>query len=186
MLQGFYQQQITANGYFNPSQSFSAWVQYVQGQAGIESSGTAFPMTTVDTSATAQVQVLNRIFALLVAMIQTLQNVTAAQADRLNFLSNWQTVYTNVINQIKTFTEGDSTYIGTGNATSSTATIRNNLNQLNQTYVQQLTANRNIINTQAQSEQSNISSGQDAITQQTDLATAIIQQSSTLIGSIFR
>jgi len=47
--------------------------------------------------------VLNNVFDLLVQMIEVLQRTAAAQANRLNFLSDWQKAYTDEMNQIHSF-----------------------------------------------------------------------------------
>lgn len=131
-----------------------------------------------------KVLILDQIFKLLIQMIGTLQNVAAAQAERLNFLSQWQKAYTDVMNQIHTFIKAGNDRISFGG--SSNASQRNDLNQLNSTYTQNLQNQRSVISDDAKALQSNVSQSNDAVNQQSNLATAIIQQMSTILGSIFR
>jgi len=60
--------------------------------------------------------VLNRIFNLLVLLINALQETAAVQANRLNFLSAWQKAYTDEMNQIHAFTQfnGDGSEVVDG------------------------------------------------------------------------
>src|ERR1700722_3576627 len=58
--------------------------------------------------------ILNRIFDLLVIMINLLQKTAAAQANRLNLLTSWQQAYTAEMNQIHAFVakNGDGQFSG--------------------------------------------------------------------------
>lgn len=179
-----------STGYFIPSQAFGSWFDLMQINYGKAQNATAAPLlSSVDTASSAKVIILNQVFALLVQMIQTLQNVAAAQADQLSFLTSWQKAYVDEMNQIHVFTYKDGSYIGVDPDSMSSAddvNIRGDLNNINQNYIQQLTADRNLISDDAKAVQSYINQSNDAVTQQADLATAIIQQESTIMGSIFR
>lgn len=128
--------------------------------------------------------ILNRIYSLLVTMIQTLQEVGIAQAQRLQFLNNWQQAYTDVMNQIHAFVKDNGDKIDGGS--SDEGAIRNDLNQVNSTYTEQIRANNSTLNDTAKALQSNINSTNDAQQQQATLATTILQQLSTIVSSIFR
>jgi hypothetical protein len=56
--------------------------------------------------------ILNRVFDLLVLMIDVLQRTAAAQANRLNFLTQWQKAYTDELNQIHAFVAGNGDQMG--------------------------------------------------------------------------
>lgn len=128
--------------------------------------------------------ILNRLFALLTSMIEVLQQVGIAQAERLGFLTNWQSSYTDVMNQIHAFVKDNGDTIDGGS--SSEGTIRNELNQVNATYTEQIRANGATLNDTAKALQSNINSTNDAQQQQATMATSILQQMSTILSSIFR
>lgn len=63
---------------------------------------------------------------------------------------------------------------------------RTDLNQVRQQWIEQLRSRRDIVKDNAKQAQTNMSQTQEAITQQSDLMTAMIQQLSGIIQSIFR
>lgn len=128
--------------------------------------------------------ILNDIFKLLIKVITTLQNVAAAQAERLNFLTQWQKAYTDLQNQIHTFIKNNGDGISGGGDDNSNA--RDDLNRLNSTYTQQLQNQQSIISDDAKALQSNVNQSNDAVNNQSNFATSIIQELTTILGSIFR
>lgn len=128
--------------------------------------------------------ILNRIMKLLNTMIQVLQEVGIAQAQRLGFLTNWQQSYTDVMNQIHAFVKDNGD--GIDGDSSDDASTRNDLNQVNSTYTEQLRANSSTINDAAKALQSNLNSTNDAQQQQATMLTSILQQMGTILSSIFR
>lgn len=128
--------------------------------------------------------ILNRIMKLLASMIQTLQEVGIAQAQRLNFLTNWQQAYTDTLNQIHAFVRKNGDTID--GSSSNEGTMRDGLNQVNSTYTEQIRANNSSLNDTAKALQSNLNATNDAQQQQATLATTILQQLSTILASIFR
>jgi len=175
-----------SNGYFIPSQQFYNWFEQVQQEYSRSLSGASGPLiTSVSTSSTKKVLILDRLFRLLVSMIESLQGVAAAQADRLSFLSQWQKSYTDVMNQVPTFIRANGMpSIDRGGGSDPGA--RDDLNRLNSTFTEQLRSNRSIVGDDAKALQSNVNQSNDAVTQQSDLTTALIQQMSTILGAIFR
>jgi hypothetical protein len=152
--------------------------------------GPVDPLTSPDDSTSladghyVDVIILNRIMALLTGMIQTLQEVGIAQAQRLSFLTQWQQAYTDEMNQIHAFVKGNGDGIDGGG--SDDAQTRNDLNQVNSTYTEQIRANNSTLSDTAKALQSNLNSTNDAQQQQASLATQILQQMSTILSSIFR
>lgn len=128
--------------------------------------------------------ILNDIFKLLIKVITTLQNVAAAQAERLNVLTQWQKAYTDLQNQIHTFIKDNGDGIAGGGDDNSNA--RDDLNRLNSTYTQQLQNQQSIISDDAKALQSNVNQSNDAVNNQSNFATSIIQELTTILGSIFR
>lgn len=146
------------------------------------------PVDPVDTTSLApgkytRTIILNRIFDLIRKMLSTMQNVATVQADRLTFLTQWQKGYTDVMNQIKIFTTGDSTVSG---AIIGNDTIRGDLNRLNSQYTETLRNKRSIISDDAKALQSNINQSNDSVNQQSTMGTSIMQTLSSLLSSVFR
>lgn len=133
--------------------------------------------------------ILNKIFLLLTDIIGDLQSVAASQADRLQFLTSWQEAYTDKLNQIPTFVGGPGAG-DTGSPIESSSTsdsnAREDLNQLNTAFTNQLQGDRSIVEDDAKSLQASVNQSNDEVNQQSDLATSIIQQFSTILGAIFR
>lgn len=146
------------------------------------------PVDPVDTTSLApgkytRTIILNRIFDLIRKMLATMQNVATVQADRLTFLTQWQKGYTDVMNQIKVFTKGDTT-VASGIINDDT--IRGDLNRLNAQYTETLRNKRSVISDDAKALQSNVNQSNDAVNQQSSMGTSIMQTLSTLLSSIFR
>lgn len=131
--------------------------------------------------------ILNRIFALLAKMVESTQQVAVQQANRLSFLSSWQTVYTDRMSTVHTFTanNGDPDFISApGDDAKSQA--RQDLNNVNNTYIEQMRSNRAILSDDAKALQANLNQTTDAVNQQSNMATSIIQQFSTIMQAIYR
>ncbi|MCE5319039.1 MAG: hypothetical protein LLG04_16965 [Parachlamydia sp.] len=156
--------------------------------------------------------ILNRVFDLLVLMIDVLQRTAAAQANRLNFLTQWQKAYTDELNQIHSFVASngdgearqltDGGTINTGGSGTqdfrtndngidkvgddSSGKIRGELNSLNSIYTQQIQGNLNVISNDAKALQANVNQSNDSVQSQSDMATSILQQMSTILTSIYQ
>lgn len=148
--------------------------------------------------------ILNKIFDLLVIMIEMLQKTAAAQANRLNFLTAWQQAYTAEENEIHAFVGdngdeqglynytnlpgGPGTLDFTVSSTNSSAasTVRQDLNTTNTNYTQQMQGNNGVISNDSKALQSIVNQTNDEVQSQTDMATAILQQLSTILTSIYQ
>lgn len=132
---------------------------------------------------------LNRVFQLIIDVLDGLQNTAGAQANRLNILSNWQQAYTAELNQIHSFTAGNGDGQDAGGDSldgSGGNNIRQNLNSLNSIFTQQIQGNNTIVGDDAKALQSNINQTTSEVQAQTDMATAILQQLSTILTSIYQ
>lgn len=152
---------------------------------------------------------INRIFNMLNNMIGVLQNAAAAQAQNLNVLSQWQQSYTDTMNQIHSFTTGASDYYdnptnkapgsgvppvksGSSNPLNVNGSLKpgvlnyfqSQLTNTNATYTTQLQNQRSIVSDQAKSMQTTLNQTTDAVSQQTSLATSLLQEISTLTTTI--
>jgi hypothetical protein len=134
--------------------------------------------------------ILNRVFNLLVLMIDVLQRTSAAQANRLNFLTQWQKAYTDELNQIHSFVanNGDGQIepprVDDPNNTRA-GSARADMNSQNSIWTQQIQGNLNIISNDAKALQANVNQSSDAVQSQSDMATSILQQLSTILTSIY-
>jgi hypothetical protein len=130
---------------------------------------------------------IDTILKLIIKMIESLQEVTAAVSERLSFLSQWQAAYTDQMDQIVAFSGGAPTpeaAIGSNNSTARNA--RDDLNRVNATYTEQLRSRQSIVSDTADALQTTVNQLSDAVSQQTDLATSLLQQLSTILSSIYK
>jgi len=128
---------------------------------------------------------INDVFNVVVLMITALQASTSAQADRLNFLTNWQSAYTDQMNQIHSFIANNGDSISNLQNTDQSNT-RDDLNRINSTYTQEIQANRTSVSDEAKALQSNINSSNDASNNQANLASTLLQELTTILATIFR
>jgi len=123
-------------------------------------------------------QVMNSLFTKLTRMVVSLQQAATAQSARLTLYANWQVLYGNILKQVPTFTPG-GTYLlnttGVGQA-----------NTANSSFITVIQANQQLVANLAKSLQSNVNQTNDQSNSQSSLATAILQQLSTMLSSIFK
>ncbi|MEX2305409.1 MAG: hypothetical protein WD595_04390 [Waddliaceae bacterium] len=162
-------------GYFVPSLAFEGWVRTVYKMSQI---GNVALVLSDD--ATRRTIVLDRIMRLIISMIEVIQQISISQAERLTFLSKWQQAYTQVLNQIPILAKGD------GIAFSENDEQRNEFNTKANRLIEIVRARRQVIVDDSKSHQSTVNQSSDAVTQQVNIGTAILQQLSTLIGAIYR
>lgn len=96
---------------------------------------------------------LNRIYKLLSKMIESIQNVAVAQADRLEILSDWQNAYNAKKNSLHAFIQSNGDSFGIGDSNSDMASLRTELNNLNSNYMEQLKSNSGIVGDDAKAMQ---------------------------------
>lgn len=126
---------------------------------------------------------IDQIFNLLVHMTQALQDAAAAQSARLQFLSQWQSSYTNSMNQVHAFTS-NSTDAYEDKGDEDEQGLRDDLNRVNSTYTEQLRSRRSQITDAASALQTNINQTTDAVNQQINMATSLLQELSTILSAI--
>lgn len=124
---------------------------------------------------------INQVFQQLLTMLGTLQGVAIAQAENLNFLTSWQQAYTDLMSQVPVFTASSSIFGGTSTMATNT---RNDVNQVNSTYLEQLRTRNSILGDSAKAMNASLSQTNDAVTQFGNMATSFLQQLSTLLPSI--
>lgn len=131
--------------------------------------------------------IIDKVFLILTKIIETLQKTAATQSDRLKLYTEWQKAYGAQMNQIKAFTANNpalSTVI-TG-STDPQRNARDDLNKTNTTWTEQVRGRRGIVQDDAKALQTNVNQSSDSVNQQTNMATSLLEQLSTLLGAIYR
>jgi hypothetical protein len=196
-LQTFVQQQISSVGYFNPSTSFSAWVQQLLpsnvSNAPTLSASNNYAITgsSLDGNDSDSVMVIGRILALLIQMINTLQKVGIAQAGQLKFNTSFQQAYTALQEQIPTYVLNQAGSNGSQLVISANTTdASNSRNDINAVINGNLSDNLRSLNTLQQDGgkqiQSNINQTNDAVNSQTDMCSTFLQQLNSLLTAIMK
>lgn len=137
---------------------------------------------------TCRTLIIDRVFNILVKIIETLQKTAATQSDRLKIYTEWQKAYTDKMDQVPAFTASNSAYneIITKADDDDSKGARDDLNKTNSTFTEQLRGRRSVVSDDAKSLQTNVNQSSDAVNQQTNMATSLLQQLSTILGSIFK
>lgn len=170
-------------GYFVPTLVFDKFTQEVLTQY-LRTIGGSSPLGPSGSDAgSAKTRVLNRIFSLLVLLIEALQKVAAAQSDRLTIFSQWQKAYTDLQNEIRYVTDGDDRF---NTDLSNNDGQRTDFNSQNATYTEIIKANKSVIGDDAKNLQTQINQSTDAVNQQASMATSILQQLAAIFSSIYR
>ncbi len=164
--------------YFVPSHNFDEWFEELR-QDFIHQNF----VSSVDTNTDTELLVIDRILRLLISIIDILQRVSAVQANRLGFLTDWQSAYTDQLADVPQFAQGDDP-LGGGNTDQKN--FRSEMNARMQAITEKIRAWRSAVQDQAKAMQSTINQSQDAANQQTQMSTSIIQQLSTILSQIFR
>lgn len=185
----FVAKMINSEGFFNPSGNFDKWVEesvkaYVQSYTGSPSQA----VTSVGAT-TAKTSILNRIFALLVDMIESLQRVTAAQSNRLTIYTQWQTAYTALQNQVRYIIKNEKITVGGVQkdiAIGKDDNTRNDYNAYTSTLVESIKARKTAVGDDAKNLQTQVNQSNDAVNQQVSMATSILQELSTILSAIYK
>lgn len=176
----------SGNGWFIPSRSFHTWFNDIRDEFITQSSKTSVEVhTTVTPESAKRVLVIDRVLRLLITITSTLQRISASQAQHLSFLTSWTDAYTNLVTDVPQFTQGQANPIGDGSKASK-AFRNNDVNPHMQSILDKIKARRENVQDSAKQMQTTINSTQDAANQQTQLATSLLQQLSTILGQIFR
>lgn len=182
MLLSFYNQTVKANGFFVPSQNLGAWFQAVL-SAGRIAKGTSF---TSDINNGAKLIVIGQIIALLISMINTIQNVSLSQAARLQYLSNYQTAYLNLIQKIPTITSGQLSKIPTtGDTGNQQLNTQQQIQAVNSNYTSLLQAYQGQVGDWAKAMQSTVDNTNQNQSQAASLIQSLLQMLATMLQAIF-
>lgn len=127
---------------------------------------------------------MDRIYKLLSKIIESMQNVAIAQADRLQILTDWQNAYNAKKNSIHAFVQGSSDAYFTSTS-SGDNTQRQELGNFNSNITEQLRSNSSIVSDDAKAMQTVINQTQDSVNKQANMATSLVQQFTTILSSIY-
>lgn len=181
----FYNQMVTKYGYFIPSQMLPQWI------AQLSSASNPTAVINLGTGS-EKTQIIFELLALVSQMINTLQDVSTAQVQRLSFYANWQQAYTTLISKIPVVTysglAGKVRTSGSSNTADTNSAIINAtqaIGNINQTYTQTAQGFRDSVSDEAQSQQSAVDQSKQQLNAQASLATTLLQNLNTILQSIF-
>ncbi len=217
-LNSFISTQVTADGYFDPGRSYQNWLQTVQSTYQSDIATIGIPATStiagggpgigggssVDSDPDHKLLVLNNIFAIIIEILDSMQQVAASQSEQLQNQTTWQQAYVNLQNQIHPFIEDNGDYLDTpasgkgettaagfakpvgGDQNSDATAARNDLNNdLNANLTQTIQNNQGIVEDNSKSLQSSLNNTSDAINSLATLADTIVTDLQTIISAIF-
>jgi len=128
--------------------------------------------------------IIDRLLNLIIKLIGVLQQAAAAQANRINFLTEWQKAYTDAMDQVHAFTVSNGDQFDSDS--DDDTTLQQNLNQVNSVYTTTLTNRRSIISDDAKSMQTSVNQTSDAVNSQSSTARSFLQELNSLLSTIFR
>lgn len=170
-------------GTFNPSLSYDEWTSYVLKEYY---NNTSISTPLGNSSAYGdgdKTSVLTRIINLLIGMTESLQKVAAAQSERLGVYARWQNAYTDLQNGVRFAASDDVRF--NSNFTGNTDK-RGDYNSANSSFTEIIKARKSTVADDAKNFQTQVNQSSDAVNQQTNMATSVLQQLSTLLQAIYR
>ncbi len=182
-LDTFIEQQESQNsGVFIPSQSYGNWLNYIAIQYSQSVGGAGSTTSTADdTNDNANGPlIINKIMSLLIQLLNTVQNMAAAQANRLTFYTKWQQAYTDLLNQVRSFTVHGPEGLSCGNI------VNQQLNPENQKYTSEIQARQQVVGDDAKSMQSTVQNSQSIAQQQGNTVTSFIQELQSILSTMYK
>lgn len=128
---------------------------------------------------------IQRVMSLLAIMIETMQSVAVTQSDKLNFFTKMQQATTEQMNTIHTFQANNSDAFVSEDSTEMN-TKRQDMNTDSTNAVQSLQAYVNTLSNKAKTIQTQINQTQEAVSQQSNMLTSLIQQARSIASAITR
>ncbi|MFQ5730249.1 MAG: hypothetical protein ACE5GN_07800, partial [Waddliaceae bacterium] len=172
MLKAFHTKIMAQDGSFIPSHHFNEWVEYVT------NSYMSAQDISLDPNARQDLSIVMRILVLLSKMVDTLQRVSAAQANRINFYGQWQRAYTELLSHVPS--------LNRFKLRNWHASMITNFQGKISWYQQTVRAYRDQVKDEAKTMQTSLNQSTEASNQQANIATGILQQLSTILSQIFR
>lgn len=173
------------NGWFIPSHNFDEWFEELR-----EDFVTIHAVSSVDdihshegSKSAEGLLVIDRILRLLISISDTLQLLSAAQAERIGFYTVWQEKYTDLQSKVPLLQPGGQIV---GDTSPQHKDIRAQVNPSFQAMLQKVRTRRSAVQDEAKQMQTSVGQSQDTANQQVQMGTALLQQLSTILSSIFR
>lgn len=180
-------------GYFSLNHFVGEW--YL---SGVRQLALAFGKTAVEETGSEKLTIIFDLFRLLTDMLGVLQKVAATQAERLRFYANMQKAYTELMNRVPNVTIDQIVKLS-GDPDENRFKKRDddkNLEHANmaisgisattQSYTERMRAFRSVWSDEARSHQTSVNQSNETVNQQSNLATALLQQVSTILQGIFK
>lgn len=117
--------------------------------------------------------ILNQTFKLLTNMLNSVQNVAAAQAGSLQFFSNWQSWYTTRMAEVPT--------LGTSGVLATSAGEAQAGNTANANFIQTMQNRQSVVGDATKSMQTVVNQSEQAATSAADLGSSMLQELGTLL-----
>jgi hypothetical protein len=147
--------------------------------------GVATDFTSLNPGGYLQGLTMDNVYRLLSKMIASLQNAAVVQSKRLQILTDWQNAYNSKLASVHSFTQNNGDALVSGSATN-LSTDRQDLNNANTAYTQQMTAGNNIVSDDAKGMQTVINNTQSNVNNASNMATQLIQQFATILQSLYQ
>lgn len=174
-LAAFYQQSVSQNGYFIPSQFLGKWMAYVQQIGSTVKNGTGILPVSSSPSDASKLDVLDSVLKVLIKTINSVQSLTANEAQRLTYYANYQKAYSDLISKIPTI-------LNVGNVSDP------NVQSQIRTAAQSLNAQYNTLLTGYQDQEGNqgkaVQAGVDNLNQNVNQLATTVQTLLTLIATL--
>lgn len=180
----FYNQTVAQYGYFLPSQMLPQWIGLLTKQTN--------PTSTLNLgTGSEKTAIIFQLLALVSQMINTLQNVSTAQVQRLTFYANWQKSYSTLISKVPIITYSDlstrvkSSSSNTGGSNDAVVQAVQQIGNINQTYTQQAQGFQQSVSDESKSQQNAVDQTKEALNSQSSLTTTLLQNMTSILQAIF-
>ena len=182
VLAEFHSDIIKKERFFLPSHHLKDWMEKVQQRRAVE---TNTDLSIAGTNS-AKTIIIMQLLALLVEVIDVLQNVAAAQGARLQFYAEMQRAYTDLIAQVPIINSDDTEWLNKRDKESRVERMQGFGAGQIQAVTEQLRARRTVLGDEANQHQTTVNQSNEIVTQQTNLGTSLLQQLSTILTTMFK
>lgn len=182
-LQNFYKDSVAKDGFFLPSQNLGDWFSLVLTTKEVNP---LLPPRSTQGGNFNKTAIIFELLRLVEGMVGSLQTVAATQANRLSFYSNAQKAYTDLIQKVPVMTQAQIKLALKGPTDEQINSLVTQISSINNAYAENLRSYRSIMGDEAKQQQTVVNQTKEAVNQQGDLFTSLLQQLSTILASIYR
>ncbi len=182
VLGEFYNEIIDRDGLFLPSLQLKDWIAKIQERQSVETN----TLSSIAGTDSAKTAIILDLFRLLVEVINTLQQVAAAQGDRLSFYAGFQKAYTDLIAQIPVITHQDIDFAIKNQSDKVLTAAGSFVQAQNQSFAEKLRSFRSVLGDEAKQHQTTVNQSNEIVTQQANLGTSLLQELSTILTTMFK